>query len=99
MTRYEEILEGCSKHVECMNNYSTREGFLLGANWADSNPCKTLRRSVKSTYSIGQTQEEIDNLAIYMLVKIQSKDWHAVADAAMDIRELEERIRILKEVE
>lgn len=25
----------------------------------------------------------------YLLMKVESRDWHAVADAAMDLRELE----------
>ena len=33
-----------------------------------------------------------------MNVKISLRDWHGVADAAMDIRELEAKIQVYKEV-
>lgn len=36
---------------------------------------------------------QIAQLTQYLLVKVKSKDWHAVADAAMDIRELESEKR------
>ena len=42
-----------------------------------------------------QKQSYLDNLDIriskmtdYLLLKVEEKDWHAIADAAMDIREL-----------
>lgn len=44
-------------------------------------------------------QKAINNLIDYMRSKIDLKDWHAVADAAMDIRELEAKIEVLKELE
>lgn len=33
----------------------------------------------------------------YMLSKIEAEDWHAVADAAMDIREIEAEVRAYNE--
>lgn len=30
----------------------------------------------------------------YLRMKVAEKDWHAVADAAMDLRELEVRIKL-----
>lgn len=45
-----------------------------------------------------KAQEEIDGLVTYMKLKIKQEDWHGVADAAMDIRELVERIRVLNEI-
>lgn len=34
---------------------------------------------------------DIDVMIAYLLLKIKQKDWHGVADAAMDIREMEAR--------
>jgi hypothetical protein len=34
----------------------------------------------------------------YMQLKIQAEDWHAVADAAMDIREIESEMKALKDM-
>jgi hypothetical protein len=34
----------------------------------------------------------------YLLSKVEVADWHGVADAAMDLREIEVQIRILKEL-
>ena len=41
-------------------------------------------------------QEDIKILTAYAFKKLASKDWHAVADAAMDIRELEAKLEILE---
>jgi hypothetical protein len=46
--------------------------------------------------AIGDLNKEIDGLTEYMKLKMQQRDWHGVADAAMDIRELEAQILILK---
>jgi hypothetical protein len=46
--------------------------------------------------AIGDLNKEIDGLTDYMKLKMQQRDWHGVADAAMDIRELEAQILILK---
>ena len=34
----------------------------------------------------------------YLLLKVGSQDWHGVADAAMDIREIEAKIKTYNEV-
>ena len=34
----------------------------------------------------------------YLKLKVAQEDWHAVADAAMDIREIVARIELLKEL-
>ena len=48
-------------------------------------------------------KSQINSLIAYMRIKIDQGDWHAVADAAMDIRELEAKIKVyelvLKELE
>lgn len=33
----------------------------------------------------------------YLVMKVEQGDWHAVADAAMDLRELEAEMRVRKE--
>lgn len=42
---------------------------------------------------------QINSLTSYMQTKIEARDWHAVADAAMDIRELEAKIEVYKSLE
>jgi len=34
---------------------------------------------------------EIEVMIAYLLLKVRQRDWHGVADAAMDIREMEAR--------
>lgn len=41
-------------------------------------------------------QARIDSLVSYMQTKIEAKDWHAVADAAMDIRDAEAVVEFCK---
>jgi len=48
---------------------------------------------------IEEYEETIKDLTEYLIMKVRVKDWHAVADAAMDIRELEAKIKILKELQ
>ena len=48
---------------------------------------------------IKDCEEDIKDLTEYLILKVKVKDWHAVADAAMDIRELEATIKILKELQ
>jgi hypothetical protein len=44
-------------------------------------------------------EDQISQLIEYLELKIQQHDWHGVADAAMDIRELKAKIDVLKEYE
>ena len=37
--------------------------------------------------------EKRDRLIAYLQMKVEAQDWHAVADAACDLRELEVEIR------
>ena len=43
-------------------------------------------------------KRKITNLTNYMRLKIDEQDWHAVADAAMDIREYEAKIDLAKAI-
>ena len=40
-----------------------------------------------------------EELVAYMLRKIGSEDWHGVADAAMDIREIDAKLELLTHLE
>ena len=42
-------------------------------------------------------ENKIQQLIQYLLVKVSLRDWHAVADAAMDIRELEAKKQVYLE--
>lgn len=47
---------------------------------------------------VNAIKKQISSLIDYMRVKIDQGDWHAVADAAMDIRELEAKIKVYEEL-
>lgn len=34
----------------------------------------------------------------YLLLKVEERDWHGVADAAMDLREMEAKLELLEEL-
>lgn len=34
----------------------------------------------------------------YIVMKLEERDYHAIADAAMDLRELESRVKVFNEV-
>jgi len=38
-------------------------------------------------------QTDIDVMVAYLLLKVKQRDWHGVADAANDIREMEARTK------
>lgn len=40
------------------------------------------------------TQEKKDLLVKYLLLKVEEQDWHGVADAAMDLREIEIELQL-----
>lgn len=44
---------------------------------------------------IALLEEERENLSRYILIKLEKKDYHAVADAAMDLREIDAKLSIL----
>ena len=51
---------------------------------------------------MNKTQELKDKLSMmemYLNLKVRERDWHGVADAAMDIREIEAQLRILASME
>lgn len=47
---------------------------------------------------IEQINSEKEALLIYLQSKVTAKDWHAVADAAMDLREIEAKLSVLSEL-
>lgn len=47
---------------------------------------------------IKDLQYQINSLVTYMELKIHQRDWHGVADSAMDIRDLEAKIEVLREI-
>ena len=49
--------------------------------------------------SIIELEDQIQALVTYMRLKIRQRDWHGVADSAMDIRELEAKKEILAQLE
>ncbi len=50
-------------------------------------------------HAIEDLEEQIEELSDYLQLKVKQADWHGVADAAMDIRELQAQIKLLKQLE
>lgn len=44
---------------------------------------------------IEKLEKEASGMTDYLLLKVEQKDWHGVADAAMDIREIEAKLHSL----
>ncbi len=42
--------------------------------------------------------EQREGMIVYLLAKVKIGDWHATADASMDLREVEAQIAIVKEL-
>lgn len=47
--------------------------------------------------SASKLQEAIKVMEAYLRMKLDQRDWHAVADAAMDLREMEAQLRVLED--
>lgn len=43
-------------------------------------------------------QKRKEGMVRYLLLKVDEEDWHGVADAAMDIREIEAQMYLLEEL-
>lgn len=46
--------------------------------------------------AVSKLQEEKACLVKYARIKLDAGDWHAVADAAMDLREIDAKLSVLK---
>jgi len=46
-----------------------------------------------------QLETHVRTMVEYLRMKLEQRDWHGVADAAMDIRELEARLDSLRKLE
>jgi hypothetical protein len=42
-------------------------------------------------------EERRDTMIDYLIMKVEEQDWHGVADAAMDLRELDREIQVRDE--
>jgi len=51
-----------------------------------------MERNIKM---IDQLELQKTTLISYLLAKVSAEDWHAVADAAMDLREVEAKLEVL----
>jgi len=47
-------------------------------------------------YKIDKLEEKKQTMVDYVKLKLSEEDWHGVADAAMDIREIESSLTILR---
>ena len=49
--------------------------------------------------TISSLEKQLERMKSYLLLKFEVADWHGVADAAMDIREIEAKLTILKNID
>lgn len=48
---------------------------------------------------IDELEKQKSTLITYLLSKVEVQDWHGVADAAMDLREVEAKLSLLHQQE
>ena len=48
---------------------------------------------------IEKLEKRLEGMKAYLLLKVDEEDWHGVADAAMDIRELIAELNTRKELQ
>ena len=51
--------------------------------------------TTKVESKVKSLREELAMMEKYLLLKYAQRDWHGVADAAMDIREIEAQLKVL----
>jgi len=66
----------------------------LGKKWVQIVGWPEFRRGVEADL-LAQKR----GLVKYLILKVRTKDWHGVADAAMDIRDIEAKIELLERIE
>lgn len=42
--------------------------------------------------------DDLERMVNYLHLKVQKRDWHGVADAAMDIREIEAKLELVRKL-
>jgi len=52
--------------------------------------------SFKAGGQINVLQKRRDSLVAYLGMKIEAEDWHGVADAAMDLREIDAELSVYR---
>ena len=64
--------------------------------WSELDAAQELANGqfLKVNGKIQELNTSIDQMVSYMKLKIDQKDWHAVADASMDIREMEAKKQV-----
>ena len=45
--------------------------------------------------TVSELEDQKKGLIAYIYSKVKAEDWHAVADAAMDLREIEAKLEVL----
>lgn len=53
------------------------------------------RAQLDRSQLVADLREQRDQLVAYLLSKVKAGDWHAVQDAASDIRELDAMLKVL----
>lgn len=48
--------------------------------------------------TIESLTKQLERMKSYLLLKYEVSDWHGVADAAMDIREIEAKMSVIKDL-
>lgn len=46
---------------------------------------------------VAKLKGQRESMITYLLLKVNSEDWHGVADAAMDLREIDATMKVLRE--
>ena len=49
--------------------------------------------------TLDDLKEKRQGMKLYLSMKVKMEDWHGVADAAMDLREIDAQIEILKRID
>ena len=61
------------------------------------NTCKVTVEDLSEAISVLKSRREI--MRGYLSLKIEESDWHGVADAAMDLRDIESELKAFRAVE
>lgn len=47
--------------------------------------------------NLDELRKQREEMIIYLNMKVRAQDWHGVADAAMDLREIDAKLSMLEE--
>lgn len=92
-SNYDHVREEANMIASRTESNYNKGGASLSSNRSETQPTNV---NTSHRYDVFRLEAQKHGLIKYLLLKVDEGDWHGVADAAMDIREKEAALLVLK---